>query len=102
MFDYIFYPATKKDLQAKWIAPAGARNEENFIGVLGLCMNIDTFVAVPSEPGLILELEGIVSTDSSWEVKVAEDWRKDVRILLSLCSLIRRQFSKTIAELIRF
>ena len=51
---------------------------ENFICVLCCCMNIDTFIAAPAEPGMILELEGIVSSDSSWEVIKAEEWKKDV------------------------
>ena len=53
---------------------------ENFICVLCCCMNIDTFVAAPAEPGVILELEEIVSTDSSWEALKAEEWKKDVCI----------------------
>lgn len=51
---------------------------ENIISVLCLCMNIDTYVAAPAEPGVIIELENIISTDSSWEVQAANEWRQDV------------------------
>jgi len=51
---------------------------ENIISVLCLCMNIDTYVAAPAQPGVIIELEDIVSTDSSWDAEVASEWRQDV------------------------
>jgi hypothetical protein len=41
-------------------------------------MNIDTYVAAPAEPGIIVELENVVSTDSSWETQVANEWKRDL------------------------
>ena len=51
----------------------------NVIGVLVQCMNYDTFVAAPSQPGLIVELNGMIASNATWEVSQAVDWRRDVQ-----------------------
>jgi hypothetical protein len=50
----------------------------NIIAVLVQCMNYDTFVAAPIQPGVIVELNGIVASNATWEVSSANDWRRDV------------------------
>ena len=50
----------------------------NVIAVLVQCMNYDTFVAAPAQPGVIVELNGIVVSNATWEVNAASDWRRDV------------------------
>lgn len=50
---------------------------ENIIAVLVQCMNRDTFTAVPAQPGLIVEVNGAVASNSTWEVCTAKDWRRD-------------------------
>ena len=50
----------------------------NVIAVLVQCMNYDTFVAAPAQPGLIVELNGMVASNATWEVSNANDWRRDV------------------------
>ncbi|MBC2595434.1 alpha-L-rhamnosidase N-terminal domain-containing protein [Ruficoccus amylovorans] len=54
------------------------RPGRNVIAVLVQCMNYDTFVAAPVQPGLIAEIDGVVATDASWEVSIGNDWRRDV------------------------
>jgi alpha-L-rhamnosidase len=51
----------------------------NVIAVLVQCMNYDTFVAAPSQPGLIVELNGMIASNATWEVNSAVDWRRDVQ-----------------------
>ena len=53
---------------------------ENIIAVLVYCMNIRTFTAVPSQPGVILEIENILTTNKDWKISQAEDWRRDVEL----------------------
>jgi hypothetical protein len=54
------------------------RSGNNIIAVLVQCMNYDTFVAAPAQPGVIVELNGIVASNATWEVNNANDWRRDV------------------------
>lgn len=54
------------------------RSGNNVIAVLVQCMNYDTFVAAPAQPGVIVELNGIVASNATWEVSNANDWRSDV------------------------
>ena len=52
---------------------------ENIISVLCLCMNIESTTVAPAEPALLVEIENILKTDSSWEVlSIENEWRKDV------------------------
>lgn len=54
---------------------------KNEIGVLCHCMNIETFVAAPAEPALLVEIPGLLQTDSTWQVADAGDeWKKDVTL----------------------
>lgn len=50
----------------------------NIIAVLVQCMNYDTFIAAPVQPGVIVEITGVVDSDAAWEVSQARDWRRDV------------------------
>jgi hypothetical protein len=54
------------------------RPGNNIVAVLVQCMNYDSFVAAPAQPGLIVELNGIIATNSTWEISSADDWRRDV------------------------
>jgi hypothetical protein len=54
------------------------RPGNNIIATLVQCMNYDTFVAAPAQPGVIAELNGIVASNATWEVSNANDWRRDV------------------------
>ena len=56
------------------------RPGENCIAVLVHCMNIETFIAAPSQPGFILEIPGVVITDDTWRTRLANDWKQDVQI----------------------
>ena len=58
---------------AKYLHPG-----ENEISILCQCMNYDTFIAAPAEPAVIAELEGYFGTDSEWDVRICNEWRKDV------------------------
>ena len=49
---------------------------ENIVAVLAQCMNYETFIAAPAQPGIIVS--GIVNSDQSWQISTAEDWRRDV------------------------
>lgn len=51
----------------------------NTIAVLVQCMNYDTFIAAPSQPAVIVEVEGITASNSTWEVSSASDWKRDVQ-----------------------
>jgi alpha-L-rhamnosidase len=53
---------------------------ENIVAVLVYCMNIRTFTAVPSQPGVILEIEDILTTNKDWKISQAEDWRRDIEL----------------------
>lgn len=55
------------------------RPGNNIIAVLVQCMNYDTFIAAPARPGLIAEINGVIASDSKWEINIANDWRKDVQ-----------------------
>jgi hypothetical protein len=55
------------------------RPGKNVIAALVQCMNYDTFIAAPAQPGLIAELDGIVASNSAWEINMAGDWRRDVQ-----------------------
>ena len=53
----------------------------NDVGVLCHCMNIETFIAAPAEPGVVMEIAGILTTDATWEVAAAGDeWRSDAML----------------------
>lgn len=49
---------------------------KNQIAVLCHCMNIETFVAAPAEPALIVQITGLLKTDTSWQVSPATaEWK---------------------------
>lgn len=53
----------------------------NEIDVLCLCQNIETFVAAPAEPALMVEVPSLLKTDGTWQVAPAEDeWKSDVML----------------------
>ncbi|MCF6177494.1 MAG: glycoside hydrolase family 78 protein [Victivallaceae bacterium] len=64
------------------IAPL-LKTGDNIIAVLVYCMNIATFVAVPAQPGVILEIENLLTTNRDWKTAPAEDWRLDVEFYTS-------------------
>lgn len=51
---------------------------DNEITVLCQCMNEDSFIAAPSQPALLAELEGYFGTDASWDIRKCKEWRQDV------------------------
>ncbi|MEN8255240.1 MAG: family 78 glycoside hydrolase catalytic domain [Verrucomicrobiota bacterium] len=59
------------------IAPL-LKTGSNRIAVLVQCMNYDTFIAAPAQPAVMVDVVGIVASDSSWETQLAKDWRSDV------------------------
>ncbi len=56
------------------------REGENELLINCHCMNIETFVAAPSEPAVIAELQGFFGTDESWDSREDARWRKDVQL----------------------
>ncbi|MEI8078548.1 MAG: alpha-L-rhamnosidase C-terminal domain-containing protein [bacterium] len=60
---------------AEFICPG-----KNVIAVLVYCMNIPTFIAVPSQPAFSIRLDGQAQPPPHWQVSTATDWRKDTPI----------------------
>lgn len=53
----------------------------NEVGVLCYCGNIETFIAAPAEPAVIVEIVGLLKTDFTWQVADAdEEWRREVNL----------------------
>ena len=50
----------------------------NVIAALVQCMNYDTFIAAPAQPGVIIALDSTAVSNSTWEIQTAKDWRSDV------------------------
>jgi len=51
----------------------------NIIAVLVQCMNYDAFMIVPVQPGVIVELNGMIASNATWDVCIAADWRRDAQ-----------------------
>jgi len=49
----------------------------NVIALLVQCMNIPTFMAVPSQPTFMIRFDGQPQHAEGWRAVVAPDWRKD-------------------------
>ncbi len=53
---------------------------DNWIAVAVQCANVPTFKAAPSQPGVLVQLDGggQVASGDFWQVQVASSWRQDV------------------------
>lgn len=53
----------------------------NWIAVEVHSPNTPTFKAAPAEPGVLMQLDNgeLIATNETWQVQVAEEWRRDVR-----------------------
>ncbi len=67
---------------------------ENHIAVEVFCNNYPTFISSPAEPALFVQA-GDITTDESWQVQIAQDWRGDVpKYTLQIGSMEWRDMGK--------
>ncbi len=72
---------------AEWL-----KEGENTVAVLVQCMNISNFTTAPCRPGVIVELENIISSDDDWEVLPAADWRQEVELFCQQVGFMEYRF----------
>ncbi len=67
------------------------RPGENVVAVLVQSMNIPNFVSFPSCGAVIVELEGLLESDASWEALVNGEWERDVEIFCVQCGFMEQR-----------